>query len=80
MGDVFIDLLESTEIQRVPTKVRKFLHRDKPHGYAKTWEYFSYGYGSALTSWLRRHWRLGQTEIISPCRCSSWRATQSSCT
>jgi hypothetical protein len=54
MGDVLIDLLELTEIERVPAKVRKFLHRDEPHGYAKTWEYFSYGYGSAFDELARK--------------------------
>ncbi len=48
MSDVFTDLLELTEIERVPVKVRKFLHRDEPPSYAKTWEFFSYGYGWAF--------------------------------
>jgi hypothetical protein len=45
---VFTHLLELTEIKRVPAKVRKFLHREERHVYAKTLEYFSSGYGSAV--------------------------------
>lgn len=40
---MFTHLLELTEIKRVPAKVRKFLHREERHVYAKTSEYFSYG-------------------------------------
>jgi hypothetical protein len=32
MSDGFNELLELTEIERVPANVRKFLHRDEPHG------------------------------------------------
>jgi|HubBroStandDraft_6_1064221.scaffolds.fasta_scaffold733641_2 hypothetical protein len=55
MVDVFSELLEMTEIERVPAKVRKFLHREPPPGkYEKTWEYFSYGYSNGFEEFAKR--------------------------
>ena len=46
----FLELLEPSELSRIPAKMKKFLHRGErpPSAHFQTWDFFAYGYEHAF--------------------------------
>jgi hypothetical protein len=55
MPDVFADLLDLKELEKFPSRIKKFIHRDgREPNYEKTWEYFCGVYHEAFDVLARK--------------------------